>query len=55
MALISEQEVQLRISTRTDGKEGVDALSLSVEDLEKDLRAAGEAARQRAKCRQTPR
>lgn len=45
MALISEQEVQLRISTRTDGKEGVDALSLSVEDLEKDLRAAGEAAK----------
>lgn len=45
MALISDQEVQLRISTRTDGKEGVDALSLSVEDLEKDLRAAGEAAK----------
>lgn len=48
MALVSENEVQLRISASTDGDAEINALSNSVSDLEKDLQAVAEAAAESA-------
>jgi tape measure domain-containing protein len=45
MALISDNEVQLRISTKAEGQGEVDGLSNSISDLEKDFLAVGQAAR----------
>lgn len=45
MALLTDQEVQLRISARADGGAGVDALTTSVDDLQKELDAVGESAK----------
>lgn len=48
MAIVYDQDVQLRISTKVDGQRDVEALSGSVEGLEQDLAAATEAARESA-------
>jgi tape measure domain-containing protein len=45
MALLSDQEVQLRISTHTEGEAGVTSLTASVDDLQKELQAVGESAK----------
>lgn len=44
MALLSDNEVQLRISTKAEGQGEVDGLSNSISDLEKDLKAVSQAA-----------
>lgn len=55
MPIAQEQEVQLRISTRTEGGAEVDRLGVSVEDLGKDLVAVTEATRSAAQSQQAAR
>ena len=44
MALLTDNEVQLRISARAEGGAGVEALTVSVDDLQKELDAVAESA-----------
>ena len=48
MALLTDNEVQLRISARAEGGAGVEALAVSVDDLQKELDAVGDAAKSSA-------
>lgn len=45
MALLTDNEVQLRISARAEGAPGVEALTVSVDDLQKELDAVAESAK----------
>lgn len=45
MALLTDNEVQLRISARAEGGAGVDALAVSVDDLQKELDAVAVSAK----------
>lgn len=44
MALLTDNEVQLRISARAEGAAGVEALTVSVDDLQKELDAVAASA-----------